>query len=189
MAFGVWEHCCSCHSWTSHVIYYQNKDCWYFQLENTTDKRQVQSFLGFCNFYHWFIEGYSEIVCPLTHLTGNEPWLWGSKQQEAFKQVKTLITSTPILTIPTDNDPFHVKADASEFAIGAVLSQKQNGLWKLITYLSKALNPTECNYEVYNWEMLTIMIALSQTATKTQSPSSSMALGTHKLSFYPPLHT
>jgi len=78
--------------------------------------------LGFCNFYHRFIQGYSGIARPLTHLTGNDPWVWGSEQQEAF-WIKTLITTAPILTIPTDDNPFRVKADASEFAIGAVLSQ------------------------------------------------------------------
>jgi len=88
-----------------------------------TDKRQVQSFLGFCNFYRQFIQGYSGIAHLLTRLMGNDPWDWGPKQQEAFKQIKTLITTTPVLIIPTDDDPFRVEADASEFTVGAVLSQ------------------------------------------------------------------
>ena len=87
------------------------------------DKQQVQSFLGFCNFYRRFIQGYSGITRLLTCLTGNDPWVWGPEQEEAFDQIKTLITTAPILTIPTDDDPFRVEADASEFAIGAVLSQ------------------------------------------------------------------
>jgi hypothetical protein len=71
-----------------------------------TDKRQVQSFLGFCNFYRRFIQGYSGTACPLTHLTGNNPWVWESEQQEAFEQIKILITTAPVLAIPTDDDPF-----------------------------------------------------------------------------------
>jgi hypothetical protein len=55
-----------------------------------------------------------------------------------------------------------VEADASEFAIGAVLSQRQHDVWKPVAYLSKALSPTQCNYEVYDQEMLVIMIALSE---------------------------
>jgi len=127
-----------------------------------TDKRQVQLFLGFCNFYRHFIQGYSGIACPLTRLTGNDPWVWEPEQQEAFEWIKTLITTTPVLAIPTDDDPFCVEADASEFTIGAVLSQRQNGVWKLVAYLSKALNPMQRNYKVYDREMLVIMIALSE---------------------------
>ena len=115
-----------------------------------TDKQQVQSFWGFCNFYHRFIQGYSGITCPLTRLTGNDPWIWESEQQEAFERIKTLITTTPVLTIPTNNDPFRVEADASEFAIGTVLSQRQHDVWRPVTYLSKALTPTQRNYKVYD---------------------------------------
>jgi len=51
-----------------------------------------------------------------------------------------------------------METDASEFAIGAVLSQRQHDVWKPVAYLSKALTPTQHNYEVYDREMLTIMI-------------------------------
>jgi hypothetical protein len=53
-----------------------------------TDKQQVQSFLGFCNFYRRFIQGYSGIAQPLTRLTGNDPWVWGPEQDEVFERIK-----------------------------------------------------------------------------------------------------
>ena len=98
-------------------------------------KRDVQSFLGFCNFYRRFIQGYSRIAHPLTSLTGNSPWHWDDEQQQSFEKIKTLIATAPILSIPTDDDPFRIETDASEFAIRAVLSQKQNDKWKPITFI------------------------------------------------------
>jgi hypothetical protein len=125
-------------------------------------KRDVQSFLGFCNFYRRFIQGYARIAHPLTSLTGISPWHWDDEQQTSFEKMKTLITTAPILSIPTDDDPFRIEADASEYAVGAVLSQKQDNKWKPIAFMSKALNPTQRNYEVYDREMLAIMIALTE---------------------------
>ncbi len=57
---------------------------------------------------------------------------------------------------------FRVEADASEGAIGAVLSQEQDGKWRPISFLSKSLSVTERNYEIYNKELLAIMLALEE---------------------------
>ena len=126
-----------------------------------TCKREVQSFLGFINFYRRFIKDYGRIAKPLTILTGNTPWKWGIEQQLAFEELKSSITSAPVLAIPNDDDPFMVECDASDFAIGAVLSQKQNGKWHPVAFLSKAMNETERNYEIYDKELLAIMTALN----------------------------
>ena len=75
--------------------------------------------------------------------------------------MKSSITSAPVLAIPNDDDPFMVECDASDFAIGAVLSQKQNGKWHPVAFLSKAMNETERNYEIYDKELLAIMTALN----------------------------
>src|SRR6202041_3780374 len=55
-----------------------------------------------------------------------------------------------------------IKADSSDYAIGAVLSQLQDGRWHPIAYLSKSLNKTQRNYEIYDKEMLAIMLALEE---------------------------
>ena len=126
------------------------------------NKCDIQSFLGFCNFYRQFIKDFSKIAKPLTSLTGNAPWKWTDEEQQSFEQMKTLITTAPVLLNPSDDDPFRLETDASEYAIGAVLSQKQGDKWHPVAYLSKALNPTERNYEIYDREMLAIMISLKE---------------------------
>ncbi len=125
-------------------------------------KVQLQSFLGFTNFYRRFIKGYSRVVKPMTQLTGNDPWKWGKAQQDAFEELKRLLAEEVVLAIPTENGKFRVEADASEGAIGAVLSQEQDGKWCPVAFLSKSLTITERNYEIYDKELLAIMLALDE---------------------------
>ncbi len=67
-----------------------------------------------------------------------------------------------ILTIPNKTDLFMVEADASEGAISAVLSQKQDGKWRPVAFMSKSLTATERNYEIYDKELLAIMLTLDE---------------------------
>ncbi len=127
-----------------------------------TKKVQLQSFLGFTNFYRRFIKGYSKVVKPMTQLTGNDPWTWGKSQQDAFEELKRLLAKEVVLAIPTETGKFRVEADASEGAIGAVLSQEQDGKWRPVAFLSKSLTVTERNYEIYDKELLAIMLALDE---------------------------
>ncbi len=106
-------------------------------------KQQLQSFLGFTNFYQHFIKGYSKVVKPMMQLTENDPWKWGKAQQDAFEELKRLLAKEVVLAIPTEEGKFHVEADASEGAIGAVLSQEQDGKWHPVAFLSKSLTVTE----------------------------------------------
>jgi RNase H-like domain found in reverse transcriptase/Reverse transcriptase (RNA-dependent DNA polymerase) len=126
------------------------------------NKKEVQQFLGFANYYRWFIRGFSGIAKPLTSLTGNELWHWGTEQTEAFEEIKKQICSEPVLMIPLDNAPYCLEADSSDYASGAVLSQKVDDKWHPIAYMSKALNETQRNYEIYDKEMLAIMTALDE---------------------------
>jgi hypothetical protein len=83
--------------------------------------------LGFANFYRHFIQDFSKIACPLFDLTGKDvAWKWSTEAQEAFKGIKTQVTSAPVLTLPDDSQPFRIEADSSDFATGAVLSQKSD---------------------------------------------------------------
>ncbi|SJL01309.1 uncharacterized protein ARMOST_04629 [Armillaria ostoyae] len=127
-----------------------------------TKKKELQSFLGFTNFYQHFIKDYSAIVHPMTKLTGKEVWTWGTAQQVVFQRLKDQLARNIILAIPTEKGQFHVEADASEGTIGAVLSQEQDGKWRPVAFLSKALTITERNYEIYNKELLAIMLALDE---------------------------
>ncbi len=84
-----------------------------------TKKQQLQSFLGFTNFYQCFIKGYSKVVKPMTQLMGNNPWKWGTVQQNTFEELKRLLAEEVVLVIPMEKGKFHVEADTSKGAIGA----------------------------------------------------------------------
>ena len=127
-----------------------------------TCKRDVQSFLGFCNFYRRFIHHFADIARPLNNLTGNTPFSWTADCQTSFDKLKTLLTSDPILIIPNDSDKFRLEADASKYAAGAVLSQQRDGKWRPVGYSSDAFNSTQRNYDIYDRELLAIMIALEK---------------------------
>lgn len=126
-------------------------------------KKELQSFLGFCNFYRRFSKDFSHTARPLHRLTGDTPWDWTLEQDLAFEDLKVLITLEPVLAIPTDNGLFRVEADASDFATGAVLSQQNpDGKWHPVAYHSKSLSEPERNYEIYDKELLAIILALEE---------------------------
>ncbi len=79
----------------------------------------------------------------MTPLTGNDPWKWGEAQQRAFNQLKRQLAEDMVLAIPTGGGKFRMEADASEGAIGTVLSQEQDGKWHPVAFLSKSLTVTE----------------------------------------------
>ncbi len=83
-----------------------------------TKKQQLQSFLGFTNFYRRFIKGYSKIVKPMTQLMGLEPWKWGTVQQAAFTQLKKQLAEDVVLAIPMEESKFRMEADASVLVRG-----------------------------------------------------------------------
>jgi len=112
-------------------------------LENQTD---VQAFIGFVNFYRRFIQDFSTIARPLFDLTrSDKAWNWDTKEQDAFKRLKTAVTTAPVLVLLQDSEPFRIEADSSDFASGAVLSQQLPGeeKWHPVAFYSKSLSPVE----------------------------------------------
>ncbi|KAG5721614.1 hypothetical protein E4T56_gene13151 [Termitomyces sp. T112] len=87
------------------------------------NKKEVQVFLGFANFYWRFIQDFSHYACPLFDLIGKDvPWSWGPLEQMAFDTLKHTMTSGPVLLFPDDNSPFQVEANSFDFTTGAMLS-------------------------------------------------------------------
>jgi hypothetical protein len=87
------------------------------------NKKEPQSFLGFCNYYRQFIKDFSKITRLLHDLTKRDiPFNWGVQQQHLFKMLKAAIVSNPILTIPHNNAPWRVESDCSDHALGSTLS-------------------------------------------------------------------
>jgi hypothetical protein len=85
---------------------------------------EVQSFLGLANYYRRFIQGYSKIATPLTELTKKEnDFKWDIEEQKAFDRLKKAFTEAPVLITFDPEKPITVETDASDYAVGAVLSQ------------------------------------------------------------------
>ena len=124
--------------------------------------KDVESFLGFANFYRCFIQNFSHIAKPLNELKGKKEWKWEEEHQKAFQELKERITSQPVLALPRKEGKFRVETDASGHAIGGVLSQEQERKWKPIAFLSRMMQPAEMNYEIYDKELLAIVEALSK---------------------------
>ena len=129
-----------------------------------TSVKEVRSFLGFANFYHKFIPNYSNIVAPLTFLTKkDQPWTWTSLQQHTFNHLCKIFSSTPILTIPDTSHPFSLMTDASLLAAGAILMQRDvNGNLHPCAYFSKMFSLAERNYDIYDRELLAVILALTE---------------------------
>src|SRR6266481_755926 len=147
-----------------HVAMDPMKVCRVMEWLTPMKVKEVQSFLGFVNFYWKFICDFSDITHPLYALTcKTQWWVWGSPEQEAFDALKKAITSTPILTFPSQSSHFCLKCDASNFVTGAVLSQAQaDGTHQPIAFMSKGFSDAEHNYQIHNKEMLAIMHALDK---------------------------
>jgi hypothetical protein len=129
-----------------------------------TNLTEVQSFIGFCNFYRRFIRDFSGIARPLHNLTKKDtPFAWGTVQQQAFQELKDTITSHPILAFPNEDKPFRLEADSSDYATGAELAQLgDDGKWHPIAFMSKSLSETERNYDIHDKELLAIIRALEE---------------------------
>jgi len=123
---------------------------------------QVQSFLGFGNFYQQFIKSYSTLAKPLTNLTKkDQPFKWSSECQNAFDQLKEHFLSAPVLRMPNPEQPFFLETDASAYATGSVLMQKdKNRNLHPCGYLSQTFNATEQNYPIYDRELFALVRAL-----------------------------
>jgi len=126
----------------------------------------VQSFLGFANFYRWFIKGFSKIVKLLTDLTKKGiKWTWTPSCQDAFDKLKEIFTRGPILTHFDDTRPTKLETDASDFALGAVLSQLyEDEKWHPVAFHSRKFSPAEINYEVHDKKMTAIVAAFKAWA-------------------------
>jgi transposase InsO family protein len=129
------------------------------------NKKEVQSFLGFTNFYRRFIADFSIHARALFDLTKKDAnFAWGVREEEAFVKLKQSITSSPILVMPDHDRLYRVEADGSGVATGAVLSQlsPEDDKWHPVAFLSKSLSPVERNYEIHDTEMLAIIRALEE---------------------------
>ena len=119
-------------------------------------KRKELEFLGFINFYRRFISHYSDLTSPLSRLLQKDStFSWDSAMSAAFEKLKTAFSDALTLIHPDDNLPFEVECDCSDFALGAVLSQKlPDNSTVPIAFYSRQLTSAERNYPIYDKELL-----------------------------------
>ena len=120
---------------------------------------EVQSFIGFCNFYRRFIKEFSKIVRPLTRLAQKDtPFEWNEACQIAFDTLKKRMTEAPVLRHFDQSRKLYLEADSSDYVNGGILSQKDDdGVLHPVAFYSKNLLPAECNYKIYDKELLAII--------------------------------
>ena len=123
---------------------------------------ELQVFLRFANCYCQFIFKFSKIATPLTKLfQKGVPFNFDTTAQEAFLLLKKTFTSAPILVHFDPSHAITVETDASDFAIAGVLSQADNNNFlRPVAFYSRKLTDSELNYEIYDKEMLVIVICL-----------------------------
>lgn len=121
----------------------------------------VRQFLGLTGFYRRFIRHYAKIALPLYRLTRDQvPRQWGAEEQRAFEELKRAVASAPTLVLPDHSLDFQLNTDASDFAIGAVLSQDRGQGLQPVAFASRKLNSAERNYPTYEKELLAVVWAL-----------------------------
>jgi transposase InsO family protein len=139
---------------------------------NPRHLKEVQAFLGFINFYRRFIEGFSKLAKPLVNLTRKEQIFdWSPACEEAFQNLKKKVTEAPILTYFRPNLETYLECDSSDYISGGILSQRseKDQLVRPVAYFSKTLSPAECNYEIYDKELLAIIRCFEEWRAELQS--------------------
>jgi hypothetical protein len=126
-----------------------------------TTLTELQSFLGLANFYRRFMLGFSHIAWALSQVTrggGKEKFMWGQSQQKVFDDLKQCLCSAPVLSLPDLQQPFEIETDASDYVVGAVLTQHGHP----VAYHSETLSDIVCKYPTYDKEMYSIVQACRQ---------------------------
>jgi hypothetical protein len=144
---------------------------------------EVQQFLGFCNYYRRFIKGYSDIAEPLTRLTKKDtPFEWLEDQQKAFEEMVLKFTTAPTLRHFDHSREVIIETDASDYVSAGVLSQRDDeGVLHPVAFFSKKHSPAECNYDIYDKELMAIIKALEEWRPECEGAEHTLQLITdHK---------
>ena len=145
--------------------------------------RELQRFLGFANFYRRFIRDFSKTCRPLNDmLKKGTLWKWGLDQQTAFAELKRCFTTAPVLAYFDYDRKTVLETDASDWASGGVLSQYDDeGRLRPMAYFSSKHSAAECNYEIYDKELLAIIKSLEEWRPELQGCASEFEILTdHK---------
>ncbi|KAG7583636.1 Ribonuclease H-like superfamily [Arabidopsis suecica] len=118
---------------------------------------EIRSFLGLAGYYRRFVKGFASMAQPMTRLTGKDTkFQWSEECEKSFSELKSMLTSAPVLTLPEADEPYMVYTDASIMGLGCVLMQRG----RVIAYASRQLRKHEGNYPTHDLEMAAVVFAL-----------------------------
>lgn len=127
--------------------------------------RQLRRFLGLVHFYHRFLPHCATLTQPLHELltpsnSTSHTLLWTDTALAAFHDTKEALANASLLAYPNPDAPTCLITDASDTAVGAVLQQHVNGIWRPISFFSKKMTSTEARYSTFDKELLAIYLAI-----------------------------
>ncbi|XP_073133895.1 uncharacterized protein [Henckelia pumila] len=122
-----------------------------------TSVPEIRSLMGLAGYYRRFIAGFSSIAKPITQLTQkNTPFVWTHECEASFVELKKMLTSVPVLTIPSGTGGFTIYFDASHKGLSSILMQRCH----VIAYDSRQLKPHEIRYPIHDLKLAAIVFAL-----------------------------
>ena len=125
-----------------------------------TTVKGIRSFLRHAGFYRRFIKDFSKISKPLCRLLEKDAkFNFDESCISTFDEIKSRLVTAPIMLIPNWNNEFEIMCDASDFAMGAVLGQRTEKIFKAIYYANKTFNEAQENYSTTEKEMLAMVFA------------------------------
>lgn len=132
-------------------------------MKTPRNVKKVLTFYQTCSCYRRFIPQFSEIARPLSLLSKKDAaWQWGAIQMEAFAELKRLLSNPPILRQADPSEPYTLRTDASNYALGAVLLQGDGAEERPVEYASRLLTPAEIKYSTTEREALAVVWAVER---------------------------
>jgi hypothetical protein len=133
------------------------------QLLPPTNVNGIHSFLGYVGFYQRFIQNFSQIARPLTHLLAKDaPFVFTEECLQSFHTLKEALISAPVIQPPDWHLPFEIRCDASDYTDGALPSQSKDKKHYAISYASKTLTGPQLNYATTEKELLAMVFAIEK---------------------------
>ena len=131
------------------------------RMRTPTNTKEVQSLLGFANYFRKFVPGLADLCAPLDKLR-NAPFSWGPEETKILERLKLKLLQMFSLTYPRTGHPYHVDCDASDVGMGAALYQVIDGKPHYISFASRTFKKAERNYEATRKEFSAILFALDK---------------------------